>query len=106
LYLIDAFNSGDYPSLGTYIGMITSDLFLKNPFSPSWVYQNSVILKGTQLEYKAPKYYNPSTLSKATKKWERVHKNRVVSLNELRICLEVNMQVENASGNVNKSNEL
>lgn len=81
LYLYEAYQTDEWADLGTYLGMILSDLFLKNPFSLSWVYQNSVIIKGTQLQYKAPKYYNPVSFIKAANDWERVHKERVVALN-------------------------
>lgn len=38
LYLYEAYQTGDWAGFGTYSGMILSDLFLKNPFSLSWVY--------------------------------------------------------------------
>lgn len=49
LYLYEAYTTGNWDNFGKYIAMITSDLFLKNPFSSSWVYQNSVIINGNEL---------------------------------------------------------
>jgi hypothetical protein len=79
-----------WTDLGTYLADIVSDILLKNPFSASWVYQNSVVVDKPNLSYKAPKYYNPTTSEIAKDNWKSVHEKRIKGLHRLQSCLNKN----------------
>ncbi len=36
---------GDYPAFGSWIGKLTSDIFVKNPLTPGWQRHNSEVMR-------------------------------------------------------------
>ena len=83
--------------------MILSDIFFKNPLTDSWVFQNSRIVSDDSLEYKKPKYYDPTESTLAKKNWEQVHSKRVSSLRSLVECVESELYM---SSNLEEESEL